>query len=1137
MKISLFLLLLAVFQLQAGEGYAQKAKISIALNNATVEQILDQIEKKSEFVFLYNDKTINKNRKVSVTANSKEISQILSQVFAGTNVKYTVVDKQIILSTSQVNEPAQANQSGPQKVKGTIVDAKGEPLIGVNVLVKGTTIGVITDLDGNFELNVPENNKELSVSYIGYKTQDIHLNNKSRDLKITLLEDTKVLGEVVVTAMGIERKAESLTYATQTVGGKELTRAKDVNFVNSLQGKSAGLTITPNSSGAGGGASKIILRGQSSMLGNNQPLIVLDGIPLSNGMGGQPSDNIVMGGSDGGDMLSTINPDDIANITILKGANAAALYGSAANNGVLVITTKGGREGKVRVDVSSSTQFETPLFLPQFQTEYGGAINGYSMNYDGWGPRLSSYTPEQLARFPYATNDQSLNKLDGLYQTGMSFNNGVSISGGTEASRSYFSYANTTQRGIMENNKFSRHNLMFKQNFSLFNNKLQLDFSINYINQNLKNRPVVGKALNPIFSMYRTPASVDMRYFKKNYEHTGTMEDEMVNNINVGNRKLLGQPIQTWDWWDQYINNPYFILNRTNSEDIKDRVLTSFTAKVDIVKGLSAQARISVDQNFIKGNSSKYATINRDNRTKAGIYWVGSSWNRDIFSDYLLTYSKDFNDKVSLNVTGGTSLRRYKNGSLDIYNEIDTAAVHPNLFLPQNSKRKEESTSTTTTEKWDSNWEAAVFATAQVGFWNTAYLDLSFRNDWSKAFQQFAVGNEYKSFPYYAVGGNILLKDLIAKNWKPMNSMKLRLSYSEVGNSIPNQIYAAQDFNMSTGAITSKNAEFDDPKPETTKSVELGIDGTFLNNSLDFDLTLYQSVMSHQFLEITTSAGLKKPINSGRVRNRGIELSANYRWNINRNWSWHTGITFAYNANKILSTYTPAGGGNPDPVEIGPDLFKVKFIEGGSYGDIYMNSFARDENGNIKLDGKGTPVMTSGHDYLVGNTTAPTTFGWNNTINYKNLSFYILFDGKIGGKVISITEADLDAYGLSQRTADSRNKYPEGLQVYDAKKGTNVNVAWSDYYRMQGTTVTDAYAYDATCIRVREVSVGYTFNDVFGPSKGLSISLIGRNLGFIFKKAPVDPDLSVSAANGFSGIDVYGLPTTRTFGINLKATF
>ena len=314
-----------------------------------------------------------------------------------------------------------------------------------------------------------------------------------------LKEDSKTVDEVVVTAMGIVRKAKSLTYATQKMKGKELTRAKDVNFINSLQGKSAGLTITQNSSGAGGGSSKILLRGQSSMLGNNQPLIVLDGIPMSNGMSGQSQSLQYGGNRDGGDILSTINPDDIANISILKGANSAALYGSAANNGVIIITTKSGMEGKASVDVSTNVTVEDPLILPEIQQEYGGSItNAYQMNFDGWGKKISDFTDAEIARLPYATKDIRDN-IRGFYKLGVTSNNSVSVSGGTGHARTYFSYGNTYQQGMIPNNEFSRHNILFKQSFGVFNEKLKLDLSLNYIHQNTQNLPSIGKALNPLY--------------------------------------------------------------------------------------------------------------------------------------------------------------------------------------------------------------------------------------------------------------------------------------------------------------------------------------------------------------------------------------------------------------------------------------------------------------------------------------------------------------------------------------------------------------------------------------------------------------------------------------------------------------
>ena len=1028
-------------------------------------------------------------------------------------------------------------QQNERTITGVVKDKSGEPLIGVNVVLKGTATGTITGLDGDFMLQVPSSGV-LEISYIGYKTVEVKLTS-SNTYEVVLREDTEVLSEVVVTAMGIERKASSLTYATQTVKNTELTRARDVNFVNALQGKSAGLTITPNSSGAGGGASKILLRGQSSMIGNNQPLIVLDGVPLANGMQSQVgAGSLEFGGArDGGDILSTINPDDVASMTILKGANAAALYGSAANNGVIVITTKGGRQGNLRVDVSSNSTFERVIMLPELQTTYGGTINGYNgVSYDGWGPALSSITADQMSRYPYLTNDSGYDKLKDFYGTGMTFTNSVALSGGTEKMSTYFSYANTTQRGVFEQNKFKRHNIMFKQTYNLFNNKLHLDFSLNYINQRLNNRPSVGKAFSPIFGMYRTPANIDMRYFKNNYSHTGTLDDEMVSNINVGNRHLISEPIQTWEWYDQYVNNPYWILNMLNNETITNRLLSSFTAKYDIIDGLSAQARLSVEQNFIESSDSKYATTNRDARIKSGISCVGNSWNRNIFSDYLLTYNKRFLDKIDFNVTAGASLRRVKSGSVSTYNEMDTAAIYPNIFLPQNDKARTDSKSGTTTQTWDNNWETAIFATTQIGFWDYAYIDASFRTDWSKAFQQFADDGKYKSFSYWSLGANVLLKDLIAKHNDKVNNLKLRASYSVVGNSIPNVVYAAQTLDFSSGALSAKAAPFRNPKPETTTSYEVGFDGAFFNNAFDFDVTFYNTVLDNQVMQISTSSGQSQYVNSGKVRNRGIEVTANYNWRINNDWSWYTGVTFAYNKNKILETYTPEGSNVPNPIELDiSNRFRIKFVEGGSYGDIYMNEIMRDENGNMLVDQNGNPRMTSDYSKKVGNNTANTTFGWHNTFTWKNLSLYVLLDGKIGGKVVSMTEAELDAYGLSQRTADARTNNPEGLTGIN--NGRMINVPWQNYYTTIGTSMTEDYVYDATNIRVREISLGYTFRDLFGPSKSLSVSVIARNLGFIYKNSPVDPDISVTAANALSGIDIYSLPTTRSFGINLKATF
>ncbi len=1134
MKLSLFLLFIAVFQLQASNGYAQKTKISINLSNATVEQVLDRIEQYSDFVFLYNDKTINRYRKLSINITDKEISQILPEIFAGTNVHYVIVGKQIVLKTDQVA------QTAPTKVKGTVRDSKGDPLIGVNVLIKGTTVGVITDLDGNFTLDVPEGQNEIVLSYIGFKQQEIRLTNKSAALQIQMQEDSQVLSEVVVTAMGIERKAESLTYATQQVGGKELTRAKDVNFINSLQGKSAGLTITPNSSGAGGGSSKIILRGQSSILGNNQPLIVLDGIPLSNGMSSQSSEVLMGTARDGGDLLSTINPDDIANISILKGPNAAALYGSAANNGVIIITTKGGREGKIRIDVSSNTTFETPLVYPKQQTTFAPVIKGTTIEYNGWGDPTANLTDDQLAMFPYLTRNPRNNVTD-FYKTGQTYNNSIALNGGTEHSSTYFSYGNTIQKGLMDNNKFARHNLLFKESYNMFNGKLKLDFSLNYVTQKTDNRPIIGKSKGSLPGLYLTPSAVDLRYFDKNRTYIADASDKLVNKTpenDYANPHLAGQSVQNFPWVNNaYINNPYFMLDAMSDEEKRDRIMASFSVKYEIINGLTAQARASVDKTTTENTVVELATIRGANNQSLGAtYWGSRGSHREIYSDYLLTYNKEIKN-ITVNATAGASFKRIEDHSIYLSKTNDTTYVSPNIPYPiesANGSNKEGFQGTLLNGQDltpSTNWETAVFATAQVGFWGKGYVDVSFRNDWSKAFQQFAAKGKYKSFPYYSVGGNLLLKELLPFELPKMNSMKLRASYSVVGNSIPAEFYSAQYMNPLTGAIAARNPTFDNPKPETTKAIEVGLDGAFFDNKLDFDLTLYQSTMENQFMRMTTASGQSKPINSGKIRNRGIEFSSNYRMRFGENFRWVTGINLSYNENEILETYKPVDGSSNDYVVNASGVeIQTKFIKGGSYGDLYGKDYVYDNDGKIKIL-NGKPVLTGEYERYIGNSNAKFNFGWNNTFTFKDFSLYVLLDGKVGGKVISLTEAEMDFAGLSERSAQARLENGGMVTLPDGQQVTARN-----YYETVGGAHMDC-VYSATSVRLREISLGYTFFDLLGVSKNLTLSLVARNLGFIYKDSPVDPDISATAANTFGGVDAFTLPTTRSFGLNIKLSF
>ncbi len=1054
------------------------------------------------------------------------------------------------MQAGQVNVGSVSEVSQPDKrtVKGVVKDDTGEPLIGVKVVIKGTSTGVVTDLDGNYSLSVPDN-AVLVFTYMGYKPFTLSVAS-AKSFNIVMEADEKIMDEVVVAAMGITREAKTLTYAVQTVDSEELTRIKETNFINALQGKSAGLTITPNNTGAGGGASKIVLRGSTSILGTNRPLIVIDGIPMQEGVGQQASaDDLGFGGkTSGDDLLATINPEDIENMTILKGPNAAALYGSAANNGVIVITTKKGQEGKVQVNVSSSTSIETIAMYPRVQQVYGLSGEG---QWAAWGPKIGTRSQDELAAAPYLMNSPR-NAVADYFNSGVTTNNGITLSGGTEKSRTYFSYNNTYQTGLVPNNKFLRNNVMLKETFSLFDNRVNISASLNWIHQKTDNQPRVGKALTPLHALYRTPSDVDMRYFKTHYKHTGTMDDEIVSDPTRGNLKLIGQPIQTWYWYDQHLNNPYWVANMLMDRQNRDRIMANLTLDARIWDNLKYQTRFSVDYVANNNLNEEYAGMNRVGFDYVGgKYYSGDSRSSDIYNDHMLMYDKRFDDKIDMNVALGTSFTRHWDRSTNITTNIDTCGL-PNAFVPQNSKYSRpgnpNGSATGAYDSWNNrDWTTAMFATATIGLWDKVYVDGSYRLEWAQSFQQFTQGSGYKSFDYYSVGANVLLEKFLPKlDW--LNQLKWRGSWSVVGNPIPNTLFARQSYDFGNGTVGSRPPLFDNPLPETTSSFETGLDMWLFDNKLNIDLTYYNSTLRNQFLYVSTANGESKPVNTGKIRNYGIELQVGYRWAINKDWSWKSGFNLAWNDNRILETYKTESGA-PYTVEMGSNAFHIKYIEGGRYGDIYVNSFARNADGTIKIAGEGdyenaVPVMESGKfETYVGNATSPVTIGFNNTFKWKNLTFYFLIDGRFGGKVMSMTEADLDLYGLSERSAYDREhgeRVTQNGKEYVLKElpdGSGRKVSVENYYKTIGAHPMEEHVYDATNIRVRDISLSYDMPNLFGKNKGMTAQFSVKNAFFIYKDSPVDPDISVSADNVASGIDSYALPTTRSYALSLKFNF
>ena len=1096
--------------------------------------------------------------------------------------------------------PNALTQAQGSVVQGTVKDGTGEPLIGVSVVVKGATgLGVVTDIDGNYKINVKDKNAVLVFSYIGYTPQEVKIGGRA-SVDVTMKDESSVLKEVVVTAMGIKRKESSLTYSTQQVKASDLNRVQDPNVANSLEGKVSGVTITPSAGGAGG-ASKIILRGNKSILGSSTPLIVVDGVPMNNSQRGQVGSGANMlttGVSEGGDALSMINPDDIESINVLKGANAAALYGSEAANGVLMITTKKGREGKVGVNFSSNVTFDTPLTTPKIQNIYGAAIDekAGTLALTSWGDKLSARNNDQLLintpmcgehfdGTKFENNEVHLrnragNDLNDFFKTGVTTNNSIALSGGTDKMSSYFSYGNSHSNGMIENNSYNRHTFSFRQNFKLYD-RATIDVSMNYIQTKTKNRPGGGITMNPIFHMYMMPRNIDINYYRNNYRvdnaqwYTGLQtyfkknsdyfaqdkkDPEKYNPVSaydkVTEKALIeGQPMQNWAYSAQGQNNPYWLMNQNSSVAKEDRFFGNVTGTLDIYDGLSFQARLGMDFSKYESESKRYATTWLPASMETfGRYWWSFSKTTDLYTDFMLTYNKTFGDWDVSATAGyvGHIRKSYGKGTdvnatyyfgdrehiSSIANYFSTAAGGPGATSPSQS----------------SDWNKGAVVTGQIGWKEMVYFDGSYRRDWYRAFRQFKDRGTPEDYGYFGFGANAIISNIVKMpEW--FNYLKYRASYSEVGNSIPGTVFAAGSTNYQTGAFSASQwATFKDPRPEKTASFETGFEALFLKNRLSLDVTYYNSTMSNLYLVGTNASGKSIPMNSAKIRNQGIEATVGYDFKFGQ-LRWKTSYNLSFNDNKILRTAYDEKTGKENVIATYVGGVQVLYKEGGSMGDMYVTDLKRDANGYyfVSDDGELSMETESEKTYgkFVGNQNAKWQMGWSNTFTWKDLSLSFLINGRIGGKVLSMTESYLDGYGLSQRTADAR-LYAEKNNIYaDPCYGNNLlGIALNDgsgrvvpidayYNSVGGVTPQDIerYLYSGTNFRLRELSLGYTFRNLFGQNKNLSLSFIARNLFFIYKDAPVDPDVSLSTGTGLGAFEVFNMPSSRSFGFSLNVNF
>lgn len=992
-------------------------------------------------------------------------------------------------------------------VRGRVVDVSGEPLIGATIREKGGTRGTVTDIEGNFILSVPDS-AVLQVSFVGYESIEVSVGGR-KTLEIQLRENTVMLDNVIITALGLEKKEASLAYSIQKVKGEELTRMKEVNMITALAGKAAGVQINKNSSGIGGSA-KVSLRGIRSASGDNQPLYVIDGVPMLN-IGTEQAYSAIggtanAGNRDGGDGISNLNPEDVESISILKGAPAAALYGSQAANGVILITTKkGNTAGQRNIYFSTGLTFDKAFSLPKMQNCYG-----VSDVVDSWGEK--AYLPTS-------------NELNDFFRTGLTSITSVSVNYGNEKIQTYFSYANTTGRGIVDKNQLTKHNINLRETAVMFNQRLKLDGNVNVMRQIVKNKPVSGGFyMNPLVGLYRFPRGEDLSYYKDNYE------------IYDPERKL---GIQNWHTFtEDFEQNPYWIQNRIQSKETRMRSIISLSANLRINSWLTVQARGSVDYISDKMRQKFYASTAPALCGANGRYIEMDYQETLIYGDVMAMGKRKWED-FALDVAIGGSIND-KNVNSTRYDSKNASLKYANVFNLANIVMNG---SASIDQKIDSRRQLqSVFGTAQVGYQDKVFLDLTARNDWASTLAY--TSHEKSGFFYPSAGLSFLIDKWIQlPEW--ISFAKLRGTYSKVGNDIPQFITNSVSHITAGGELQANDAApFKEMEPEMTHSVEVGTEWRFFQSRLGFNLTYYRTNTHNQFFKLPALAGdmyAYRYVNAGDIQNRGWELTVDATPVLTPDFTWKTSLNFSSNRNKIKELHEEL-----KELVYGPSSFSssyaMKLVKGGSIGDIYGKAFVRDVEGNIVYQTEGDhkgllAVEGEGNTIKVGNANPRFIMGWNHTFSYKGFSLYFLLDWRYGGKILSQTQAEMDLYGVSQVTALARDRgyvTLEGQQI-DNVKGFYKNIVGGR------AGVTEYYMYDATNLRLREVSLNYTFPKKWMQKtkvlKDLQLAFVARNLCFLYKKAPFDPDLVLSTGNDNQGIEVFGMPTTRSLGFTVKCEF
>jgi TonB-linked SusC/RagA family outer membrane protein len=1058
--------------------YAQNSsKITIKRKNISLQEALAEVRKLTHMSISYNDSQLPVNR-ISLDIEKQPLEQALKVILKGTGFTYLIKDNYIMIVPEQNIKKAKS-----RNISGNVVDAKGEPLIGVTVIEKGTTNGAVTDLDGNYKITTKTATPVLVFSYVGYQTKETHATENI--VNIVLEDGAQELGEVVVTALGIKRSEKALSYNVQKVGNDAVTTVKSANFMNSLSGKVAGVNINASSAGMGG-AARVVMRGPKSISQSNQALYVIDGIPVTGRSQGElKGDAMMYANQPGTESIADVNPEDIESISVLSGPAAA--------QGVVMITTKKGQEGKVSVTISNSSQFANPFVMPKFQDQYVNRPGEIKT----WGDK--------------ATSEFGTYEPADFFNTGTNIQNNISLTAGTSKNQTYLSVGTTNAQGIIPNNSYDRYNFTFRNTTSFLNDKMTCDFNFNYIREKDKNLMAQGQWFNPLTSLYLFPRG-------ESFDAIRTFE------VYDPVRKIY---VQNWNYGDALkMQNPYWVANRMNRTNDRNRYMVSASLKYEILDWLNVTGRLRWDDAATKQEDKRYAsTLKLFAPSDYGFYGYDKINDQTLYGDLMLNINKTLGENFSISSNMGASFSRLK---YDVTGFQGGLKAPSNVFTPNAIDYGNATNDNRPIFESYKHYINSMFISAELGYRSMLYLTLTGRNDWDSALH----GTAQTSFFYPSVGVSAVISEM-AKMPQMINYLKVRASWASVGSAIEPNLSSAWRYEYNPALGTYKTVTYKFPKkfyPERTDSWEAGVTARLFGNALSVDLTVYQSNTRKQTLlrDVTSgAAGFNKEyIQTGNIRNRGLELSVGYT----KSWAdftWSSSLAYSMNRNKIVELLE-----NPNEVvrQAGLSGCGVVLKKGGGMGDIYTyTDFKRDAEGNIALDSNGNVMQTNlSNPQYRGSVLPKGNLGFSNDFSWKGVNLGFVLTARLGGICMSQTQAILDEYGVSAVSAEARNN--GGIAVNTGK------ISAEGYYAVVGgdNPIWSEYIYSATNVRLQEAHISYTLPRKWLKSKELTLGVTANNLFMIYRKAPFDPESTASTGTYYQGFDYFMQPSLRTLGFNIK---